>query len=244
MATIKQLIQEINNEISLACALPYSLPEAEVVRIINRAKEWMFVNYQWAVEEKMLALPQEIFEHPTFRATRMVTMPDCVVAVYELREITGIGILGQPDRDFSDSKLLGAEIFLSPFQGDSLVYRTAMYSMFDLAKAYVLETVAYKYNRNTKRISVLGRNPFRNCFVRVATKIPDESLFDDEIFVRYCLAMAKINLGRILQLFNYNLPGGVQINFDATKQDGLSEMEAIKAQLDSESSCDWFIQWN
>jgi len=240
----QQLINEINNEIQLSCALPYSLPPAEVKRIIHRAEEWMYVNYQWAVEEKLMALPKEIFEHPDFRATRMVTMPDCVVAVYELREVTGVGIVGTPDRDFSDSKLLGAEIFLSPFQGDNLVYRTAMYAMFDLAKAYSLETIAYKYNRNTKRISVLGRNPFRNCFVRVATKIPQESLYDDEIFVRYCLAQAKINLGRILQLFGFQLPGGISVNFDSTKQDGIAELEAIKAQIDGESTADWFIQWN
>lgn len=242
--TEKSLIQEIQNEISLACALPYALPEAEVVRIINRAKEWFFPNYQWAVEEKLIAIPKEIFDHPNFTSTRIIQMPDCVVSVYELREVTGIGILGTPDRDFSDSKLLGAEIFLSPFQGDNLVYRTAMYSYFDLAKAYLLETIAYKYNRNTRRVTVLGRNPFRDCFIRAAVKIPDESLYDDEIFVRYCLAQAKINLGRILQLFNYNLPGGVTINFDTTKQDGIAEMEAIKTQIDGESTADWFIQWN
>jgi len=242
--TEKQLIQEIQNEIQLSCALPYALPPAEVVRIINRAKEWFWVNYQWAVEERLMPIPKEVFEHESFKSSRFIQLPDCVVSVYEFREVTGIGILGNPDRDFSDSKLLGAEIFLSPFQGDNLVYRTAMYSMFDLAKAYLLETIAYKYNRNTRRMSVLGRNPFRNTFVRVAAKIPDESLFDDEIFVRYCLAQAKINLGRILQLFNYNLPGGVQVNFDTTKQDGIAEMEAIKAQIDGESTADWFIQWN
>lgn len=242
--TEKAMIQEIQNEIQLSCALPYALPPAEVVRIINRAKEWFWVNYQWAVEEKLLAIPKEVFEHDSFRSTRFIQLPDCVVSVYEFKEVTGIGMLGTPDRDFSDSKLLGAEIFLSPFQGDNLVYRTAMYSYFDLAKAYLLETIAYKYNRNTKRMSVLGRNPFRDTFVRVATKIPDETLFDDEIFVRYCLAQAKINLGRILQLFNYNLPGGIQVNFDTTKQDGIAEMEAIKAQIDGENTADWFIQWN
>ena len=242
--TEKQLIQEINNEIQLSCALPYALPEAEVKRIIKRAREWFYVNYQWAVEDKLIAIPAEIFDHPNFRSTRTIQLPDCVVSVYELREVTGIGILGQPDRDFSDSKLLGAEIFLSPFQGDNLVYRTAMYSYFDLARAYTLETIGYKYNRNTKRITVLGRNVFRNCFIRAGVEIPEETLYDDEIFVRYCLAQAKINLGRILQLFNYNLPGGININFDATKQDGLQEMEQIKAQIDGENSADWFIQWN
>lgn len=243
MATLKQLTNEINAEVSNSCSLPYSLPEAEVHRIINRAKEWFYMNYGQAVEEKYLALPYEIFEHPTFKATRMINLPDCVVAVYELREMTGIGILGQQNGDFSDSKLLGTDIFLSPFQGDNLVYKTAMYSMFDLAKAYTIETIAYRYNRNTKRISILGRDPHRDCFIRVGSKIPEESLFNDELFVRYCFAQAKINLGRILQLFQFNLPGGVGINLDVTKQDGLAELADIKAEIDSQNSPDFFIQF-
>ena len=59
--TLTQLTQEINNEIQLSCALPYALPEAEVHRIINRAKEYFWVNYQWAVEERLISLPQDIF---------------------------------------------------------------------------------------------------------------------------------------------------------------------------------------
>ena len=76
------------------------------------------------------------------------------------------------------------------------------------------------------------------------TKIPLESLYDAEVFIRYVLADAKINLGRTLQVFNYNLPGGVQINFDGIKQDGLDEMLAIKEDIDEENSPDWFLQWN
>lgn len=242
--TEAQLVAEISAEITNSCALPYSLNDAEVKRIIKRAKSWFFENYQYAVEDRLIAIPLEVFQHQDFKATRMVQMPDCVVSVYHLAEVSGVGIIGNPERDFSDSKLLGAEIFLSPFQGDNLVYRTAMYSYFDLAKAYSLETVAHSWNRNTKRITVLGRNPFKNCFVRCMVKIPDEALFDDDLFIRYCLAQAKINLGRTLGVFSYNLPGGVQINFEGIKQDGLDEMTAIKEQIDQENSPDWFLQWN
>lgn len=240
----QELINEISASLTQSCALPYGLNETEIKRLIRKAERWFFDNYGEAVEERYIVLPKAIFDHPDFKNNRLVQMPDCVQFVYDLREITGIGIIGQPERDFSDSKLLGAEIFLSPFQGDNLVYRTAMYSYFDLAKAYSLETVAYRYNKNTKRISVLGRNPFRDCYVRAAIRIPLESLYDDEIFIRYLLADAKINLGRTLQVFNYNLPGGIQINFDGIKNDGLEEMREIKEQIDGESSTDWFLLWN
>jgi hypothetical protein len=242
--TEANLIKEIQNEISLSCALPQSLPEPEIKRIIQRARAWMYDNYQYAVEEKFIAIPLEIFHHPNFTSTRTIQMPDCVQFVYELREMTSPGLFGQMDGDFSDNKILGADLFLSPFQGDNLVYRTAMYSMFDLSQAFILRTVAYRYNKNTKRISVLGRNPNVNCYVRAAVQVPEESLYDDELFMRYCFAQAKINLGRILQIFNYNLPGGVTINFDAVKQDGLAEMQAIKEQIDGENTADWFLMYN
>ena len=242
--TENMLVQEIQAEITMSCALPYALPEAEVRRIIKRAREYFYINYQYAVEQRFLVIPREIFQNPAFKKDRMIQLPDCFVSVYDLREMAQGGFLGNPDRDFADSKLLGAEIFLSPFQGDNLVYRTAMYSYFDLARAFLLETVAFKWNFNTKRISVLGRDSFKDLAARVMTKIPEESLYDDELFVRYCLAKAKINLGRTLQIFNYNLPGGVTINFEGIKADGLAEMEAIMTQIDSESTPDWFIQWN
>jgi len=231
-------------ELTQSCALPYSLNPAEIKRIIDRAARWFYDNFQYAVEEGYLAVPLEVYQHPSFLANRKIQMPDCIVSVYEVREVTGIGIIGQPDRDFSDSKLLGAEIFLSPFQGDNLVYRTAMYSYFDLAKAYDLELIAYDWNRHSKRVTILGRNPHRNTFFRVMTKIPEESLYDAEIFIRYVLADAKINLGRTLQVFNYNLPGGVQINFDAIKQDGVQELADIKQEIDDQNSPDWFLEYS
>lgn len=242
--TEQQLIQEIESEISLSCALPYSLNPVEIKRIIKRAREFMYDNYQYAVEDRYIIIPLEVFEHASFKSNRLVSLPDCVVSVYDVREMTGPGAFGNIDRDFSDSKLLGAEINLSPFQGDNLVYKTAMYSFYDLAKAYLLETVAFSWNRNTKRVTIMGRNPRKPVAMRTMVKIPEDSLYDDELFVRYCLAQAKINLGRTLSIFNYNLPGGVQINFDGIKQDGKDEMLAILEQINNETMPDFFLQWN
>lgn len=242
--TEQELISMASAELTQSCALPYSLNPAELSRIIARAARWFYDNFQYAVEEGFLAIPLEIYEHPEFKAHRKIQLPDCIVSVYELSEVSGGGIFGQIDGDFSDSKLLGAEMFISPFQGDSLVYRTAMYSFFNLAQAYELHTIAYNWNRYSKRITILGRDPRKNTYARVMTKIPLEALYEAEIFIRYVLADAKINLGRTLQVFNYNLPGGVQINFDGIKQDGVDELAAIKEEIDQENSPDWFLQWN
>lgn len=256
MATENEILQEIKDELSSSCALPYSLNETEMKRIIKRARGYFYDNYQYAVEDKIFVLDNAMFGHPSFRATRQIQLPDCVVAVYELREVNGSGLTGTIDRDFSDSKLLGSELMLSPFMGDNLVYRTILYSFFDLARAYLLETYAYSYNKNTHRLTILGRDPQRasmgqfsevtgrDVAVKGAIAIPPESLYDDELFVRYVLAEAKINLGRLLGVFNYNLPGNITVNFSAIKTDGETEKTAILQQIQSENSTGYFIQWN
>lgn len=253
--TEDQLIQEVKDDISHSCALPYALNDGEIKRIIKRAKAYFYDNYQYAVEDKIMVLPAVIFAGPQFRSTRQVQLPECVVSVWDVREVGGAGLVGTPDRDFGDSKLLGSELMLSPFVGDNLVYRTVLYSFFDLAKAYLLETFAFSYNKNTKRLTINGRDPNRTTStgltmggrdvgVRAFIAIPEENLYSDELFVRYVLAEAKINIGRLLGTFGYQLPGGVTINAAAIQSIGQAEKLEVMEMIKSENTPSYFLQWN
>ena len=242
--TENELIEEINDELTHSCALDYSLPRAEIIRIIKRARAWFYDNYQYSVESGYLLVPKAVFANAKFKKDRSICLPDNVQGVEGFQEVRGGGLITNIDPDFSDSKLFGAEIFLAPFQGDNLVYRTAMFSYYDLAQSYILDTVAFKYNFNTKKLWIRGHNPKINLVATVIHKIPDEDLYEDELFRRYCEAKAKINLGRILSIYEFNLPGGVRINFDGIKQDGHDEMTAILEQIDSENTPDWFFQYH
>jgi len=254
--TEAELILEVKDELSHSCSLPYNLNDQEIKRIIKRARAFFFDNYQYAVEDRYFIIGREIFSAPQFRATRQVQLPECVISIYDVREAGGGGLLGNPDRDFGDSKLLGSELLLSPFVGDNLVYRTVLYSYFDLAKAYLLETFAYDFNKNTKRLTILGRDPSRTSFgsqslelagkdvaIKACLAIPDEDLYKDELFVRYVLAMSKINIGRLIGTFTYNLPGGITVNSAGIKADGEAERQEVLKMINDENTPSWFFQW-
>jgi hypothetical protein len=256
--TEAELIQEIKDDLSATCALPYNLNDQEIIRIINRAKAWMYDNYQYAVEKRFFVLSAVLFTSPEFLKTRQIRLPEKIVTVFDVREANNPGVSGNPDRDFGSSKLLGSELLLSPFMGDNLVYRTVMYSYFDLAKAYLLETFAFSWNKNTKKLTILGRNPagspnnvgtgpnglVKSVAVSCFVAIEDHELFDDELFSRYCRAKAKQQLARVISAFNYNLPGGVQVNSSDLKQMGDEELREVMEQIRGEDSNFYFLQWN
>jgi hypothetical protein len=238
--TRAELIEMVNDEITGSCSLPYSVPEREMERIINQALNWFYVNYGPAVETQYYVITKDWFQTKEFKATRTLLLPDCVISVFEIREINGGGRLGTIDADFYDNRLLAAELFLSPFASDDLVLRAAQYSYWDLTQAFILERVSYDFNRNTKRLKIIGRNPKRNCFVQTYAKIEENRLYDDWFFQRWVTSQAKMSLGRILGFFTFNLPGGVQVNADTLKEEGKEELAEIKQRIDDENSPDWF----
>lgn len=236
-----ELIEMVTGEITASGSLPYSIPEREANRIIDQAMNWFHANYGPAVETQYYVIEKKWFSDPEFRKTRSILLPDCVVSVFEVKEMNGGGRLGTIDKDFSDNRLIAAELFLSPFQSDDLVLRTAQYSYWDLTQAFILERISFDYNRNTHRLKILGRDPKKNVFIQTYAKIEENKLYDDWFFQRYVTAMAKISLARILGTFKFNLVGGIAVDADGIKEEGKTELDEIKQRIDDENSPDWFF---
>jgi hypothetical protein len=49
--TRSELIELVKDELTGSCALPYSIPDREMERLINQALNWFYLNYQYAVEK-------------------------------------------------------------------------------------------------------------------------------------------------------------------------------------------------
>jgi hypothetical protein len=238
--TRQEFIQLIKDELTMSCALPYAIPEQEFNRIIDQALRWAYINYQYAVENHYFVVKKDVWMSKEFKKTRSVQLPDCVVSVTEVKEIKGSSKLSYFGADFSAEKMIAQEIYLSPFNADDMVMRTAYESYWDLSRAFFLERIAYDFNHNTRRLVILGRDPSLDVFIQCYIKIAEDKMFDDWTFQRYCTAQAKISLGRILTMFTYTLPGGVSINGDAIKDEGKDELKDLLDKIDSENSPNWF----
>jgi len=236
-----ELITDIQDEITFSGMLPYSLPEKEIKRIIAIDAAFFYDNWRYAVESKYLLLPKAMFKTDEFKNGRQILMPDCVQFMVELKEAKGGSIFASIDRDFSEGKFMGSEVFLTPFMGESIMYRTIMFSFLDLTKGMILDTIAYDYNKNTKLLGVVGRTPKVDAVAKVFKKIQIDKLYDDELFQRHVRARAKVRLAHMLQTFNYQLPGDVTINYQSMVTTAEKEMEDVATMIKGENTTDWMF---
>ncbi len=63
----------------------------------------------------------------------------------------------------------------------------------------------------------------------------------DEVFYRYVVAKAKIQLSRILGTFAFNLPGGITINYDLIRSEGQEEITKIEEEVKADEGMDFFF---
>lgn len=237
--TENEIIADINNEITFSGALPYSLPEKELKRILDNDARFFWDNWHYAVETRYLRIPVELFANPSFKKHRQIHLPECVGFVTQFIEITGGSIFGTMDLDFAEQKFVGSEIYLTPFMGESIMYRTVMLSFMDLTKSMMLDTVAYKFNPNTNLLFVEGRTPRVVSVLKILKKIEKNALYEDNMYQRYVRAHAKVRLAHMLQSFNFTLPGDGTLNYQNMVTTAEKEMEDVKAAIRSETTPSW-----
>ena len=193
------------------------------------------------MEQRYLLLTLDIFKHPKFRTSRQIIFPECIQFVHGLRELKHGSVFGTIDRDFSDMKFLGSEMFLTPFIGESLVYRTVMFSFIDLTKQFTVETIAYGFNKNSHILDVHGRNPQFDVIAICSKKIELCYLYEDELFQRYVRAKSKMRLSEELMTFNFNLPGDVTLNMQNIADRAKEEMDKVDEMIKGETTMGYII---
>lgn len=239
--TRSEFIGYVSGEITASCSIPFDLPTNEVERITDVETKWMHREYRDAVQVAYYVLDKAYYQTAEWTATRTFQLPECVMALRYIYEMTsGQRVFGIHDPDLNFDRLMAADLYLTPLSSDQITYRTIQWSFWDLAKQFNLKDIQHGFNINTKRLTIIGRDPTEGLWLTTLNSIPDEDLYEDPLFLKWVIAKAKTQLARILGTFDYTLIGGVKINYGDIRTEGQEELKELKEKIASDQTADWF----
>jgi len=179
----------------------------------------------------------------------IVPMPPTVYSVNNVFEWQGFAgedggwqtnYFSAGDVDFSIRKFIYSDTYGPGLGSENLMAYVINSSLLDTTRQILLPQISYSYNRLTKKFRFQGKLPKYACIFQVYNTIPDCALFQDEIFIRYCIAKAKVQLARILGTFSFNLPGNITINYDMIASEGQEELNFIIEEIKGDEGVDYF----
>lgn len=251
---LDDFLRTINDELTVACLIPITLPKQRVLGIIEEAKKWFYKNYEDSVEEQYYVLDKENYHTDSFKKTKSVVLPKGIISVFGVHEVqsdyqlnasglTNQSGLGKGD-DFNARKFMMEQTLRHGDNGEKLMMYVIHEKYYDMVKELVDDRISYYYNRLTRRFSFKGEIPEKSCVLAVYNAIDDASLFTDEIFYRYVVAQCKRQLSRVMGTFQYQLPGNIEINYDLLREEGAEELENIKTEIKEDEGVDYFMVSN
>lgn len=245
LMTQDEFMAEVQQELSVSCALPFNIPESELQRIIKYAAKWFYKKYEYSVRERYYIIPRENLKKvPTFERSGVIKLPDCIFSVLGVRQVSDGFSLYNPLKsmpDFSLEKVLFKDIYTIDGSTEALMYSTIYQFWIDLASHVLFHPISYNYNPNSKELVFLGEVPQNDIVLTVYEELPLGYLFKDEIFFRYVCAKAKTQLSRILGTFEFSLPGGISVNYDLLRSEGQEALDKIEEEIKTDEGMDWFF---
>jgi len=240
--TQAELVEEVKGELTASCALPYSPPTKEIVRIINKEMRWLYREYRELIYDRIYILDKRYYTTQDWRDSRTFQMNSCTEGVKKVIEMTdGNRVFGINDPDLNFDRLMASDLYLTPLSSDQITYRTIQWSFWDLARGFNLIDINHDFNPNTHRLAITGRTPVESLFVLAMDHIPVEDAYEDTIVIEWMIAKGKISLARILGAFNYNLLGNITINFEQWRAEGEQAIIDLKEKISGDDTPDWFL---
>lgn len=241
--TLNAFIMQINSKVTVGCALPFNVPANELKRIIDEAFRYFVREHEDYTYPESLIVPSHVMrkwvhqqgvEHIcTPRAQRRrgkLLLPDdieYVDAVYDLNRNFG---------ESGGSRYMGGVAYTVPQRfginsqyalADCAEYSVCMLSFSDLIRMVTIPPVSTTFNPINKTLYFTGHIPMGGVVLCVRSHIDKIDAFNDDLFFRYCVCLCKIQLGEILERYNYTLPGNITLKSPAdaarTEMDKLVE---------------------
>ena len=263
---LNDFCESVQQEMSVNGAIPFSIPVEAIAQLTKNARETFYRMYEDATEEMFIAIPHEDIMKKQFRhgiakmeeeGDKKVTkdrrgaymLPEGVVSVVGVYDAQwsgeagwNTGLLGKNAGDVSLNRMLYQSVYdrTLAVSADNTMYYICTESFLDVSRQLFQAPISFRYNRLSNNIRFLGKLPMGDVILDVLVKISDCDLYNDSLFRRYVIAECKIQLGRILGAFAFQLPGNISVNTEAIANEGSAERDAILQELKDMSSS-WYM---
>ena len=244
--TIEELVDSIQTELTISCALPKSLPDAHVRQIIEKsALPWFYRNYQYAVQKMYFLIRKEAFSSEEFTKYNYVEVPCEIQSVTYLYEARGQSLfqLGINTPNLSVNLGVTNQPYLSSYVttiGELGMYKTLLDNMSDMLNQLNKYTLKHHFNYLNHRLNILTNVKY-DVIMEAYANIPQENLFNDDLFFKYVVGKSKVALGNMTGRYTFTLPGGVTMNAADLVSQGKEEVKEVEEEVRGQSSSSWFI---
>jgi hypothetical protein len=243
--TIDEFIDSINTELTIGCALPRSLPETMIRQIVEkRALPWFYRSYQYAVQKMYFLIKKEAFFAEEFTKYNYVQVPCEIQSVIYLYEVRGSSLfqLGINTPNLSVNLGVTNQPYLSSYVttiGELGTYKTLLDNMSDMLNQLNKYTLKYQFNQLNHRLHILTNVKY-DVIMEAYANIPQENLFNDDLFFKYCVGYSKQALGNMVGRYDFTLPGGIKIQAADLVTQGKEEVKEVEEEIKGQSNSAWF----
>jgi hypothetical protein len=244
--TIEELVDLVQNDITVGCALPKNLPDTEVRRIVEtKALPYFYRRYNYATQKIYYLVKREAFQTEEFTKYSYIEVPceiQSVTYLYEVRDVS-LFQLGINQPNLSVNLGVTNQPYLSSYVttiGELGVYKTILDSMSDMLNQLNKYTLRFDFNQLNHRLHILTNVKY-DVVMEAYANIPAENLFKDDLFIKYVTGLAKKQYGVLTGRYTFQLPGGVTINAADMVSQGNEEIKEVEDEIKGMSDSAFFI---
>jgi hypothetical protein len=248
-----QFIQRIIQDLTQSCALPLPIPAAAIPPLILQAAQFMWENYDFAVEERYYCVKNSDF--CKCGPNRTLTLPQRIISVFGVYKTTdsfNYGIMG----DFSLERMIlnnsalasGAGGTLSDVFGSGTGYNLTdvMGALYEVQtyKAMFDSPLTFNFNAFSHKLVILGALGYSDLILQCYTRCKIQDLYNNYYFFRLCVCFGLRSMATIMGAFTFRLPGGSEINYQVFRDMANEEIQKIEEWVQKNHSADYFIMSN
>ena len=244
--SVEEFIDFVQNELTISCSLPKTLPDANIRLIIEkRALPYFYRWYQYAVQKMYFLIYKEAFFTEEFTKYNYVNVPCEIQSVTYLHEVRGESLfqLGINTPNLSVNLGVTNQPYLSSYVttiGELGVYKTVLDSMSDMLNQLNKYTLKYQFNQLNHRLHILTNVKY-HVIMEAYANIPAENLFKEDLFFKYVVGYSKQQLGNLVGRYDFTLPGGVKIQAADLVTQGKEEVKEVEEEIKGQSTSSFFI---